>query len=831
MAKILDLRKNVTGCQADILASNTYFCGMRHKALLIILPILFLRIGAWGQTSKGPGVLSARIIADSTGQPLAGASIILQQKGTTISFSQVSDGTGEFTLTGIPYGYYTLKISFTGLNSYILDSLHFRSDRSDFNLNDIRLKNAGPKVMEEVVIHVEKPLIETKEGNITFNASESALSAGSSASELLTNVPLVTKDPDGKILVKGKEPRILIDDKPVSLNLQQLQDLLESMPGSSIEKIEVLTNPPPQYANEQGGVINIVTKKGRIGKSGRVTLFAGSRGEAGLNASYSYRRKGLAINLNSGISYNRYRGEGNSQRQNIYTDSTNFFNTTNAYINRSTRPNFRGTVDYDINTRQSLNLTLNFNHNHFDNDNETAYRNINRFDSLYKLSIRSIQSLGENTNPSGSATWLIRKKDGGSFKLHGGLSFSRNNNDRDFFQEYLNPDFTPTGSDSTQEMINDTRIRNLNVSALYVEPLVNKKTYLSFSMGMNRSANHVVIDASYLRQPDGQSVKLDQLSNDFWFYQTVSSLMASVRHLITPDISFTMGATLDRTDILFRLLRDNKRVGNDYHSLLPFANFNRTWKDKLNLTLAYRRTIRRPGVNELNPTIDFSDPYNIRFGNEKLEASTADNFDLVVGRTRTKYFFNLGIGYNQVRKIFSQVRTLLEDGKTQLTWENLSGRKEYEMSSWNGLHFSKKFRLNFSATYTYSVYSAFDRDVRKFRNGGSFTSNASANYSPRDILTFTSSIAFNRFGNPQGYASWRVGTNLGLQAKLLSKKLILSVSTTDPFRQQIVRRYTYGPNFNLVSENMTVTRNFRVTVGYNFSKTITRIPAALTSSL
>ena len=55
-------------------------------------------------------------------------------------------------------------------------------------------------------------------------------------------------------MVRGKEPKILIDDKPVELNLQQLQDLLESMPGSSIEKIEVMTNPPPQYANEQGGV-------------------------------------------------------------------------------------------------------------------------------------------------------------------------------------------------------------------------------------------------------------------------------------------------------------------------------------------------------------------------------------------------------------------------------------------------------------------------------------------------------------------------------------------------------------------------------------------------
>ena len=101
-----------------------------------------------------------------------------------------------------------------------------------------------------MVIYAEKPLIQSKDGNITFNAGESALAAGSNASDLLTQVPLVAKDADGKISVRGKEPKILIDDKPVELNLQQLQDLLESLPGSSIEKIEVMTNPPPQYANE-----------------------------------------------------------------------------------------------------------------------------------------------------------------------------------------------------------------------------------------------------------------------------------------------------------------------------------------------------------------------------------------------------------------------------------------------------------------------------------------------------------------------------------------------------------------------------------------------------
>src|SRR4029079_1244042 len=137
-----------------------------------------------------------------------------------------------------------------------------------------------------------------------------------------TNVPLVQKDPNGKITVRGKEPKILIDDKPVELNLQQLQDLLESLPGSSIEKIEVMTNPPPQYANEQGGVINITTKKGRVGKSGRINISAGTRGEASMNGNFTYRKQGLSITLNSGVSYNRVIGEGNSSRNNFYTDSS-----------------------------------------------------------------------------------------------------------------------------------------------------------------------------------------------------------------------------------------------------------------------------------------------------------------------------------------------------------------------------------------------------------------------------------------------------------------------------------------------------------------------------
>ena len=158
--------------------------------------------------------------------------------------------------------------------------------------------------MQAAVVYAEKPLVQSKNGNITFNAAESPLSAGSSANELLKNVPLVSTDADGNLTVRGKQPKVLIDEKPVNLNARQLQDFLDALPGNMIERIEVMTNPPPQYANEEGGVINIVTRKGKIGIGGRFSVYGGTRGEAGAGFNGNYRDKRLAINLSGGAGYN-----------------------------------------------------------------------------------------------------------------------------------------------------------------------------------------------------------------------------------------------------------------------------------------------------------------------------------------------------------------------------------------------------------------------------------------------------------------------------------------------------------------------------------------------
>ena len=789
----------------------------------LLLPSIALAAGILLSVSvfsqeQPPGVIAGNLVDDKS-KAVASATVELVAYSDSIApVSMTTDKDGAFAFTRLRFSLYKLKISYIGYKQLVLDSINVRADRFDFNLSDIALKQTSASDLNEVVVYAEKPLIESKDGNITFNAAESALSAGSNASELLKTVPLVTVDPNGKVTLRGREPKILIDDKPVELNAQQLQDFLESLPGSSIEKIEVMTNPPPQYANEPGGVINIVTRKGKPGFGGRINLTAGSRNDVTLSSSITYRRNGLAANISAGAGGSRFNSEGYSKRQNVYADSTNYFNSTSSSDSRSIRPNGRLSVDYDFDKRNALNLTTQFNQNDFTNHSQVEYMNMNRFQSIYRLSHRMVSSEGGNNNPSASLSYIHKGKTYGEIlRIITGANYSYSNNERNFYQQFLNPDYTPNGIDSTQRQGNDTWNNAVSVRVSYDKPFNNFRTFLSVGSFYTRNNSRPVVSSYFFSKPDNAFVRNEALSNDFRFHQSITNYRASLKQVILEGFSVLAGTSLEQTDFAFAFTKA-ANASNTYRTWLPFANINRTWKDKLNMTLAYRRSIRRPGIGELNPTVDNSDPYTIRFGNPNLQPSLSHNFDLMFGRTTPDYYLNLGMGYNIVSAIYQSIRTLTPDGRTQITWDNISSRREYEISTWNGYTFSRKLRINASASYSYNQYSDYDKRVNRYRNGGTFTSNFSTTWMPTDTWNATGHFTYNRFSNPQGSVRGNLSMNLGVQRKLFNKKLIITLNAIDPFFQQKNRVYTYGSNFNLESYSSTQTRNFRLTLSYNLAK-------------
>jgi hypothetical protein len=672
-----------------------------------------------------------------------------------------------------------------------------------------------------VIVYAEKPLFENKDGNIIFNVGESALSAGASTTELLKQTPLVTVDEEGKVLMKGKEVKILIDDKPVEMDARQLQDLLESMPGSMIEKIEVLTTPPPQFANERGGVINIVTKKGKLGMSGRLNMNYGTRGEAGTNANFNYRKNKIALNFSAGVSYNRHSSESYSNRVNAYTDSSNYFNTIGQGNSNNLRPTARLNIDYQLSKKNALSFTTFFNANNTGGETETGYSNLNQYQELYRLSQRELSSEGSNRNPSANVSYTHKGKIPGEvFRVIAAGAYTSSDNLRNFYQQYLQPDGSFNGVDSTQEQHTLAQNKTLSLRFNYDRPLKDKKIQLNFGGTSSYSNTHNNLLTSYLSKPANVMMGSDLLSNDFEFYQSIFTVKAALRYQFNRDMFTSFGVQQEYAHTWFDIVNNSNQYRNSYWSTLPFANFTLKWDSGYSLTASYKRSIQRPGINQLNPSIDYSDPYNTRFGNPYLQPYFSDNFDLGTGYWTKKFNVNFSVGYNALQAIYSSIRTLQPDGKTNTSWQNLSGRKEYEASVWGGLNFGKKWKINVSSRYAYNVYSLHDRQRNRYRNAPSFNSNLNGNYQWNTLLNMTGSFTYHRFATPQGSARNNLSMNIGVQQKFFQKNLTLSLNFVDPFREQQNKSFIQGPNYNLESFSHTNSRNVRLAAGYTFKKKV-----------
>jgi hypothetical protein len=793
---------------------------LRSVLIALALVISFGIKAQHSGTNNAMGIVIGNVLDSENNKAIPGVTVTIKGKtDTALERSIITDKSGAFDFDRLPFGYYQLNFSVIGYAQLDIDSIHIRSERFDFNLGDIRLSQKATD-LSEVIVYAEKPLIESRDGKITFNVGESALSAGSNTSELLKNMPLVSNDANGNILLKGKEPKILIDDKPTELNAQQLADLLESLPGSSIEKIEVMTTPPPQYASETGGVINIITKKGKIGLTGRIILSYGTRGDRNLATNLSYRNNKWSANLSTGIGGSQFRGGGYSFRSNIYEDSTNYLNTTNNYLNRSVRPNARLSVDYEFNKHNLLNLTTQVTGNFFKNENLTQYTNLNNAKLAYRISDRANKSTGGNIYPSLSLNYTWKGKNiRETMRVFSNLNFGNADINRQYFQQFLNGSYQPTGVDSTQRQEALDRNHAYGIRIHYDKPIKPRNSLLSFGSSVFRDNFHNVLNTEFLKKPEQVFAQNPLLSNDFHFRQTIATLRAGFTLDFPKQWRFTASLQEELTSIEFDFINNNNPdTNNRYWNTLPNVSIRKEWDKEWNASFTYRKSVRRPGIGELNPSINYNDPYNLRFGNPLLSPQLADNFDLNFGTYQGKFYGNVSVGYNKVKDIIQSIRTLIPDGKTQITFQNITDRTEYESSIWGGYTFSRQLRMNVSAGYTYNQYSLYDRTKNKYRNGGSFYTGLNYNFILTDRISFDGNLRYSSYADPQGRSRSNLSQNFGVQTKYFNKRLVLSVNFIDIFAQQQFNNFTYGSNFILQSVNNTNSRNIRIAVSYNLSR-------------
>ena len=86
-------------------------------------------------------------------------------------------------------------------------------------------------------------------------------------------------------------------------------------------------------------------------------------------------------------------------------------------------------------------------------------------------------------------------------QVYSGISFSKNENNADFYQQFLQADFLPTGLDSTQVQITDNFVTSFYLNGNYNKPLNDTgTTYLTVGSSFTSSEHHNILSTEFLRK-------------------------------------------------------------------------------------------------------------------------------------------------------------------------------------------------------------------------------------------------------------------------------------------------------------------------------------------
>jgi len=170
----------------------------------VIFSLLFLPVLAQHASIKG-------VVVDTVEKTkLYNSSVLLINSKDSILLKDTrANAKGEFELSNLKKGNYTLVITFPKMADYIRDIQ--LSDSSKFNLGHIAMDSKAT-LLNEVTIKAQKQAISMKGDTITYQADSFAVKPHANLQDLLRRLPGIEVDKDGAIKAGGKDVNTLLVD-------------------------------------------------------------------------------------------------------------------------------------------------------------------------------------------------------------------------------------------------------------------------------------------------------------------------------------------------------------------------------------------------------------------------------------------------------------------------------------------------------------------------------------------------------------------------------------------------------------------------------------------
>lgn len=787
---------------------------------ILFLPVYLFSIIIYSQSysynENKEFIVSGKVTNSENSEPLEYATItILDLKDNNVVTGGLSDETGNFKIS-TKKGIYNVLIEYMSFKNKTLENINVYNDLS---LGEVQLE-LNYESLGEVEIIAEETSVEIRLDKKIYTVGKDLSVRGGTANDVLDNIPSVSTDLDGNILLRGNDAaRILINGKPsrlVGIN----STFIKQLPADAIEKVEVITSPSARYEAEgSGGIINIILRKSKkLGLNGSLSANTGDPKANSLSSNINYRNGKINF-FNSSSIYDRLRPGNSSGITEYYNgDNPSTFFSENRYRERDSEGYFvNNGFEWYIDDNTSL--VGSFYYNDYKSDN---------------LESNTINELDVNSNILNSITQNDIEGDVDNNREYN-INFERKFNDDgqkitiDF--QYENSKEWENSIIDENQIISESIDENISsesylIQSDYVLPIGENK---QFEAGIRISNEDDITDYRVFDNVNGGFIEDLNQSNLFQYKEKISAVYTQYGLKVEDKYSFLFGLRVENTlkNVNQLTIQDFTKI--DDTGLFPTFNFGLEISENETLTFGYNRRIRRPWSRFVNPFPTKISPILIWRGNPYLDPTYSNNLDIgYLKRFESSFTVNTSAYF---QKSTNSINTIIEDtGEfAEINGVDVPIVERFPINLSTNERFGFELNLSYRKGRNWNINSNFNLFQNKVE--GTYNDivydnkNVSWSFRLNNKLTLPGKIEWQTRMNVRGPNETAVSKSegdfsidLAFSKELFKDKATLTLNIRDLLDQRGWRNETFNENFYNDFEFRWSQRSATLNLTYRFNQ-------------
>ncbi len=801
------------------------------KALSCLILLFPLILFAQQVTIKG------KIMEQDSSTVAVGASVsLLSTVNNAYLRGNQTNSNGNFKIDNVDPGTYNLQITYIGFKTYTRNNFVVEPNK-DIDLGLISLSEEG-ELISEVVVQGKLPDLQIGIDKKVFDVSQSMVSVGGSAQDLLGNVPTLQVESDGTISLRGSSSvRILVDGKESAMAGSDINAFLQSLPAEAIEKVEIMTNPSAKHdAEGQSGIVNIILKKNaRLGLNGSVNASVGNYENANAGITLNYRPGKVNYFGNYNFSRRNNVGGGTSRTTDYINGGITDLSPITQSIEESSRLGYNHTIrlgsDYYINDKTTLSIAGNLSLRDNERGNDINYNYWN----VPGLGASSFRNSKQNEDDIGVDAQMDfkreLKREGEEITANVSYGYDTEDGVNDFHQTFANDRAESKRTNTTSETG-----KNWNFQLDYVLPFSEDHKFEAGYRSILRNSD----ESQYSEEMDTVTLQYRpdyRIINDFNMESAVHALYVNYQRQLTEKFGAQIGLRAEQaylnTDILSHDLDDPSIIKNnegklDYFRLYPsvFLSYSVGEGRGDKLQVSYSRRVQRPRGWQVNPFIDVSDIQNYRQGNPNLMPEDIHATELSLSKFYEKWNFVSSVFYRRVNDMTQPViydESLIADlvgdnaNVTYMKWENAANMDAM------GFEWISKVNItnwwDVTANANLSLLNFHPKDGLGLEGRKTFNWNGNLTTNVKFTPTFSAQVRGNyrsSMKTMQGRMEPMKGVDLALKKDVLKNKGSVTLNVRDAFNTRQFAMQNYLPNRETQFSHRWSRRMFTLSFTYRF---------------